>query len=116
MFGRSPGQLRYELIPFWSYGAIIRGVPGILKEVLLNCVLLLPVGILLPPALNKPLKWYHGFMFGVIISGSIELSQLILCRGLFEFDDIIHNSIGCMIGCVVSSWVMKKWKHKVQSA
>ena len=116
VFGRIPGLRRYELLPLWSYGAIIRGNPGILQEVLLNCVLLFPVGMLLPLIFSRPLKWYQGLLFGAIVSGCIELLQLITCRGLFEFDDIIHNSIGCMIGCVVSSWVMKKWKHKVQSA
>ncbi|MFR5484739.1 MAG: VanZ family protein [Blautia massiliensis (ex Durand et al. 2017)] len=32
----------------------------------------------------------------------IELLQLITCRGLFEFDDIIHNGFGCMMGAVWS--------------
>lgn len=33
----------------------------------------------------------------------IEISQLWLCRGLFEFDDIIHNSLGCMLGCLLGN-------------
>ena len=109
VFGRMPGLRSYKLMPFWSYGAIIRGDPGILQEVLLNCVLLFPAGILLPFVVNKELKWYHGLNIGMVISGCIELSQLIFCRGLFEFDDIIHNSLGCMVGCGISSWIIKKY-------
>lgn len=109
VFGRMPGVRSYKLMPFWSYGAIIRGDPGILQEVLLNCVLLFPAGILLPFVVNKELKWYHGLNLGVVISGCIELSQLIFCRGLFEFDDIIHNGLGCMVGCGISSWIIKKY-------
>lgn len=38
----------------------------------------------------------------------------ITCRGLFEFDDIIHNGVGCMMGAVLGSWcwlrMLKKFK------
>ena len=110
VFGRMPGLRSYKLMPFWSYGAIIRGDPGILQEVLLNCVLLFPVGILLPLIFSRPLKWYQGLLFGAIVSGCIELLQLITCRGLFEFDDIIHNSLGCMVGCILCGWMLKVWR------
>ena len=33
-----------------------------------------------------------------LISLSIELLQLITSRGLFEFDDVFHNSLGAVIG------------------
>ena len=110
VFGRIPGIRSYELLPLWSSGAIIRGNQGILQEVLLNCVLLFPVGILLPLILSRPLKWYQGLLFGAIVSGCIELLQLITCRGLFEFDDIFHNSLGCMVGCILCSWMVKVWR------
>ena len=112
VFGRIPGLRRYELLPLWSYGAIIRGNPGILQEVLLNCVLLFPAGMLLPLIFSRPLKWYQGLLFGAIVSGCIELLQLITCRGLFEFDDIFHNSLGCMVGCIVCSLIWKRLKRK----
>lgn len=112
VFGRIPGLRRYELLPLWSYGAIIRGNPGILQEVLLNCVLLFPVGMLLPLIFSRPLKWYQGLLFGAIVSGCIELLQLITCRGLFEFDDIFHNSLGCMVGCILCSLIWKRLKRK----
>ena len=31
----------------------------------------------------------------------IELAQLISCRGLFEFDDVIHNAIGTAVGVLL---------------
>ena len=113
VFGRIPRLRRYELLPLWSYGAIIRGNPVILQEVLLNCVLLFPVGILLPLIFSRPLKWYQGLLFGAIVSGCIELLQLITCRGLFEFDDIIHNSLGCMVGCILCGWMLKVWRGEI---
>lgn len=51
---------------------------------------------------------------GMGTSFVIELLQLITCRGLFEFDDIIHNGVGCMMGAVLGSWcwlrMLKKFK------
>lgn len=112
VFGRMPGVRNYKLMPFWSYGAIIRGDSGIMQEVILNCVLLFPAGILLPLIFSRPLKWYQGLLFGAIVSGCIEILQLITCRGLFEFDDIIHNSLGCMVGCILCSLIWKRLKRK----
>ena len=38
LLSRPPWERSYELMPFWSYGAIARGVPGMLREVVLNCI------------------------------------------------------------------------------
>lgn len=108
VFGRIPGLRRYELLPLWSYGEIFRGNVSILKEVLLNFVLLMPVGVILVFVVDRRLSWKVGLIVGVFISSTIELLQLITCRGLLEFDDILHNSIGCMIGWVVCGQV-RKW-------
>jgi len=35
---------------------------------------------------------------GVLMSATIEVAQLLTRRGLFEFDDIIYNSVGALIG------------------
>jgi glycopeptide antibiotics resistance protein len=37
-------------------------------------------------------------LLGFLTSFTIELLQLILKRGLFEFDDMFHNTIGVGIG------------------
>lgn len=68
---------------------------------LLNCILLLPAGALLPVITNHKVKWYQALLFGVLISAVIETSQLVFMRGLFEWDDMIHNGLGCMVGCLV---------------
>jgi glycopeptide antibiotics resistance protein len=85
-----------------------------LKENILNCILLMPYGCLLPGALDKRISWKRGLVIGMGTSFVIELLQLITCRGLFEFDDIIHNGVGCMMGAVLGSWcwlrMLKKFK------
>ncbi|MCZ0647517.1 VanZ family protein [[Ruminococcus] gnavus] len=58
------------------------------------------------------IRWWHGLLFGIFISGCIEGLQLILCRGLFEFDDMIHNSLGCMARCAIGAGCLKKFNKK----
>lgn len=106
LLSRPPWERSYELVPFWSYGAIARGMPGMLREVVLNCIMLLPAGVLLPFIFGRPLRWHQGLLFGVVCSVCIEIAQLVSCRGLCETDDVIHNSIGCMVGCAFGSWVI----------
>ena len=51
-------------------------------------------------------KWQEALVFGVLISATIETSQLITMRGLFEWDDMIHNGLGCMVGAVLVNWMI----------
>ena len=86
---RTPGpKMTYELIPFWSYG-----VKALRMEILLNVILFIPVGLLAP-------RWKTvGLAAGY--SKLIELAQLVSFRGLFEFDDVIHNAFGTAIGVLL---------------
>lgn len=109
VFTRTSTVRQYELMPLWSWRAIIRYHDwGLLKEDLLNCILLLPAGALLPVITNRKVKWYQALLFGVLISAVIETSQLVFMRGLFEWDDMIHNGLGCMVGCLVVNGGVKK--------
>ncbi|MCH1951114.1 VanZ family protein [Enterocloster sp. OA13] len=86
---------------FWSWKKVLNGDSELLKENLLNCVLLIPMGLLLPIMLDFNIRWWEGLLIETVVSAVIETYQLVFCRGLFEWDDMIHNGIGCMIGCVV---------------
>lgn len=120
VFTRTPGVRQYQLEVFWSWkeilgigkcgrlGSITEG--GLLQENLLNILLLFPAGILLPGVFNRKLKWWQGLLVGILLSSGIEFSQLLFCRGLFEFDDIIHNSFGCMLGTLVGNEVLLLYK------
>lgn len=122
VFTRTPGTRQYQLELFWSWKEIL-GIGkcgrlgsttdgGLLQENLLNILLLLPAGILLPGVFNREMKWWQGLLFGVMISSTIELCQLVLCRGLFEFDDIIHNSLGCMLGTLVGNKLLLLYRKR----
>lgn len=108
----SNGVHTYELIPLWSWYEIIAGNTALLEEIVLNMILLLPAGMLLPFVFDKKIKWCKVFVVGFIFSAFIEVCQLVLCRGLFEWDDMIHNSLGAMVGCIVSNKVFEKFCDK----
>lgn len=109
VFTRMPSPQRdYKLKLFWSWREVYYGDVEMLKKNLLNMVLLLPAGILLPVIFKHRISWRFCLIVGGVISAGIEISQLLLCRGLFEWDDIIHNAFGCMIGGIISSWCIKK--------
>ena len=97
---------QYQLTVFWTYKAIQAGQIDLKAEIFWNVVLFIPIGILICMLLPRKAKWVSVFL-GLLISAGIELSQLFLCRGLFEFDDIIHNTLGTIIGFVVFLIVSK---------
>ena len=112
VFTRMPTVRQYELIPFWSwYEVFIKHSRSLLVENLLNILLLLPAGVLLPIIFDRRLRPSVAFMIGALISAVIEVSQLILRRGLFEWDDMFHNGLGCMLGCLIVNAVMERVKR-----
>lgn len=101
VFTRTPGKRMYELLPFWSWRRVIFEHDFmLLEENLLNILLFFPIGGLLKLC-SKKIKWKHAAAIGLGISAVIELSQLILCRGWFEWDDMIHNMLGCVCGYLI---------------
>ncbi len=117
VFTRTPnGMHNYELIPFWSWAEAASGNLEYLKEIGLNMILFLPAGLLLPFVFHKKILIRYAVLLGASGSAIIECSQLIFCRGLFEWDDMIGNSIGTMIGCIISNQIVQKiqkiWENK----
>lgn len=108
VFTRTSTVRQYELLPFWSWKTIWKYKDWtLLKENLLNCLLLFSAGALLPIIANHKVKWYQALLFGVLVSAVIETSQLIFMRGLFEWDDMMHNGFGCMIGSMIINFLKK---------
>lgn len=90
------GEPRYELELFWSYKAIAAGTTKLAAENFWNVVLFVPIGVLFSLLLKKRL--WLSVLLGALLSAGIEVAQLVTHRGLFEWDDMIHNSLGALIG------------------
>ena len=78
--------------------------PREFQLILLNMLMFAPLGFLLP------LLWKRAERFGVILLASlgasalVEIAQLVSGRGIFEFDDLLHNCLGSLFGyfCIMA--------------
>jgi len=106
------GYYNYELEPFWSYRVAREQQSEFLfVQILLNILVLIPVGFLFPFAVPKA-RFVHTFFFGFLCTALIETLQLVLRRGLFEWDDMIHNVLGVCIGYGIYWIVRRICKHR----
>ena len=70
--------------------------PQALEGIVVNLLLTLPIGYLLPQML--PLSAVRAVLLGAGVSLCIELIQLITRLGMFELDDFIYNTLGAALG------------------
>lgn len=93
------GQSRYILEPLWSYKAILDGRTDLITENFWNVILFVPIGCMLA-GISRKHQWTAIF-WGFLLSIFIEVFQLLAHRGLFEFDDIFHNTAGTVVGMIL---------------
>lgn len=103
VIGRKPGVACYELVPFWSYSH-----PELMTEIILNYILFMHLGFLLYLCLGQK-RGTRVVLSGFLFSVSIKIIQLVFRIGLFEFDDMIGNTIGCLIGYIFGHLVIKMY-------
>lgn len=97
-----------EWIPFWSYYQVLTGQNSSLAwQIFYNILVFIPWGILMPDIFPTMRKGRFTAISAVGLSFLIEIVQLVFRLGLFEFDDIIHNMLGAMIGYGVWRCVVK---------
>lgn len=101
VFGRrSWSYYRYYLEVGWSYRSLLEsGDTDMLKQILLNIVLFIPVGVLAAYIMKKH-KFIKAICLGLLITVTIECLQLVMRTGNFEFDDMINNVLGVAIGAI----------------
>lgn len=88
----------YDFTPFWSYRAYFSGNnPQLLPENIMNVVVFIPVGVLLGLS-SRSMTWLWTLLIGACLSVGIESLQFIFLRGFSEFDDVMHNTLGCVMG------------------
>lgn len=89
----------------------------ILYETVLNVVLFMPIGILmgfLTSNWTRKWQWFSVTLIGVGLSVIIEFFQYYLERGCVETDDVIHNTLGCLLGFMLWKVVYKMVMHTKQ--
>lgn len=114
ILNRTAGSARRaELELFWSHRESLALVDGdlivtnteLLIEIILNVLLFVPLGALLPFLFPRQLRDTNIIAGSIIVcavgcacSCAIELAQWRFSLGLFEFDDILNNTLGAFAG------------------
>lgn len=97
------------LPPFHSYRRILEHSSGSFEWACLNifnCLLYLPLGLFYMiwndtrrSTIRHTLLWAPAT--GFALSLLAETLQFLLCRGTFECDDILHNTVGALLGALL---------------
>ena len=88
-----------QLEPFWSYK-----IPGEYRQIVYNILFFIPYGALLYLCFKK--KW-PVVVTAFALSLTVEISQFVFRVGLCEIDDVIHNTLGVIIGMFAVIFVKK---------
>lgn len=108
LFSRIGSHTRSFLWPLHSYVQIIKGDGQFLIENIANVCLFIPFGILLPCFKRNSVK--RVVLIGFCCSFFIEMLQSIFALGIFECDDLTHNTLGTIIGI----YIFKKYFGKLE--
>ena len=94
-------DITLNFVPFLGMGADF-------KNCLLNVLLFVPLGVLVPllcPEFRAPGK---SILFGFCVSCLIEFLQLFTFRST-DINDIITNTVGTAVGSLLALIALKKW-------
>lgn len=83
-----------NLIPFW-------GIVDDWKNSILNVILFMPLGFLLPVVWEYYRKMAHVVYFGLGLSLGIELLQMLTFRAT-DVNDLITNTAGTVLGFIIA--------------
>lgn len=103
------------LMPFHSYREVLNGGnPEIYRSNFMNVILFYPSGLLGASLLPKKWPgWLRVLLVFVLLAGlslGVEYLQYVNEMGRAEIDDVIHNSLGALLGCLCSLIRLPKMK------
>lgn len=102
---RTSGDTRqYDFHPFWSYSR-----PDLFVENIMNVIVFIPIGMILGSLLRVKGSWLIALLIGCSVSVTIEAMQYFLHRGFAETDDVMHNTVGCVIGFLLVVMIKQIW-------
>ena len=106
LYRKTTAEPQTEFRLFWSYreafsfeGGLHIARLGVARQILLNILVYVPLGLLLPIAFRSTKRrWLWPIPVVLALSLATELTQYLTHRGLCEPDDVFHNLLGCLLG------------------
>ncbi|MDR0434827.1 MAG: VanZ family protein [Gracilibacteraceae bacterium] len=74
--------------------------------IVFNILMFTPLGFLLPLLSRKLRRIGPALLISLAVTLLIELFQMLSRRGIFELDDIFHNTLGSVAGCFIITAVL----------
>lgn len=84
----------------------LRWQKGQLASLGLNVLLFVPLGYLVPSVSSFFRRWWKVVALGFLFSLLIESIQLVTRLGWFDASDLLHNTVGAMIGWIIYKKVL----------
>ena len=106
---RVPNPQKPQMELFWSYKAWFAGNASLGREIVLNILLFVPFGFSM--ALITKKNWVV-IVAALVLTVATEIIQLVFGLGLFEWDDIINNTLGAVIGLGLARLFVKTKKQR----
>ena len=99
---RGSYERRANLTPFWTIRHALRGDIYRFQLLVINILLTVPIGYLAAAAAWRRNITDKGRIFAACAAlfVFVEISQYITGKGLGEFDDVFHNSLGALCGMI----------------
>jgi len=98
ILSREPGsRVEVDLMPFSTISSTVYGQVYPIENVLL----FIPLGLFLPGLSRRLRKFCPVLLTGFLLSVIIELTQYVTSRGYLQTDDVLLNTLGCVIGYAV---------------
>ena len=94
LFRHDTGEIHYSFRPLWSYTTLYFKYGA---GAILNILMFIPIGFLVGVSLRRS-NVIMILGIGFLLSMTIELAQLFSRRGVCNIDDVIHNTLGCVLG------------------
>lgn len=92
----------------YNYGLAFNNI----FEGIKNIILFLPLGYLIPLINGKTVKSIKKIaLCGFALSSFVEVIQLVSYRGTFDLDDLLHNTTGTIIGCILYIVIFNKFQN-----
>lgn len=84
------------------------GSRELIIENILNVIMFIPFGIFLYDLPFRRIPVSRVLLTALLSSFVIEFIQLTGRLGEFEFDDMLHNTAGALIGYAAAKWISQK--------
>lgn len=106
----SQGQIiQDQWMPFESYRILFSGYgyAGLMNQIIMNYFLFIPFGLFFYCAFDCRNRVIKSVVYALAFSFMIETIQLFFGIGLFEFDDLLGNTIGSFVGAIIGRGLTK---------